>query len=763
MTAVARNRLAGVLGAAAAPAASSVRMRAKPDDLHLTVKGVGRVRLPVPPKQASQLCRLGRKARFGRGEETLTDPEVRDTWEIPKSLVRIEWSDTFAAILESVRDELGLAAHCELAADFHSMLVYEPGQFFVPHQDSEKDDTMVGTLVVTLPSTYTGGALVIDDGGEAVTYRGSKVALTLVAFYADCRHEVRPVTSGYRITLTYNLLLRGDASKPLTGEDDATVSEVASCLDQYFTTRAARLVYLLDHEYTARGLSWSRLKGADAHRSALLRAAADRSACETVLALADIQETWSAYESEPEYGYRGRDRYWDDFEDDDHEGGRSGEYELEELIESSVRLLHWTRQAGTGVEDISLTVDDAEVCATTPSTDVQPYASQYEGYMGNYGNTMDRWYRRAALVVWPHDQAFRNRAEAAPAWALDELGAWVRANDLAGARAAATTLEPIWDTAARTGQSAGFLGKGLRTARALDDAELAEMLLRPFRVESLSPIHAPPLARLAARHGGHWMDQLLRTWFGDRGPWPYAGGQDRSAWLASLPRLCKALHAKGDPGTDTAHRLLDLSWGWLGQSVRQGIATQPPSYRDQRLSELGRPLAAVLTAAGQTGAVKLRDGVIEFGRQQRDEVIVCVMPALRTARTLPADTWRDGGFDDLAADCVTRLRARLAHPSRADDDWSIHVPDGCACALCGTLGAFLRDRSQRTFEWPLAKEGRRHVHSRIDAAELPVRHETRRAGRPYTLILTKSPDLFAREEQARKRDEADLEWLIGHR
>ena len=30
-----------------------------------------------------------------------------------------------------------------------------------------------------------------------------------------------------------------------------------------------------------------------------------------------------------------------------------------------------------------------------------PYASEYEGYMGNYGNTMDRWYRRAALVVWP--------------------------------------------------------------------------------------------------------------------------------------------------------------------------------------------------------------------------------------------------------------------------------------------------------------------------------------------------------------------------
>jgi len=112
------------------------------------------------------------------------------------------------------------------------------------------------------------------------------------------------------------------------------------------------------------------------------------------------------------------------------------------------------------------------------------------------------------------------------------------------------------------------------------------------------------------------------------------------------------------------------------------------------------------------------------------------------AGTLPADTRRDGGFDGLAADCAARLRARLARPPRADGDWSIELPDGCACELCGTLGTFLTDPARRTFEWPLARERRRHVHSRIDAAELPVRHETRRKGRPYTLVLAKSQALF---------------------
>jgi hypothetical protein len=75
------------------------------------------------------------------------------------------------------------------------------------------------------------------------------------------------------------------------------------------------------------------------------------------------------------------------------------------------------------------------------------------------------------------------------------------------------------------------------------------------------------------------------------------------------------------------------------------------------------------------------------------------------------------------------------------------------------LGDFLRDPARRSFEWPLREDGRRHVHGRIDAAELPVTHQTRRSGRPYTLVLTKTEALFERERQARRRDEDDLAWL----
>jgi 2OG-Fe(II) oxygenase superfamily len=781
MVTAARDRLARTLRADA-QTAFSVELTAKMADLSLQVEGFGQVRFPVTPAKARKLVGLGQPARFGRGEETLTDPDVRDTWEIPKHLVRAGWDDTaLRDILATVKEELGLPNAAGLTADLHSLLIYEPNQFFLVHQDSEKDDSMVGTLVVTLPSSYAGGELMVGHNEEWKAYRGSKTALSLVAFYADCRHEVLRVTSGYRITLTYNLLLHGDTSRP--EGDDGTAAELADLLREHFSTPVPRyyggpatdppnrLVYLLDHEYTPRGLNWRRLKGADANRVALLRAAADRAGCESVLALADIKTTHSAFPADEGYGYRRR-RGWYDEDDDEYSEEASGgdrKYEIQDLIDSEVALTHWTGPEGTRLEETSLSVDGDEVCASTPTGDLAPYSSEYEGYMGNWGNTLDRWYHRAAVVVWPRDQAFANRAETSPAWALDELTAVASAGDVPGARAAAATLAPFWDSAVRGrtpgegGRVSGLLGKALRAADAVADPDTAAMLLRPFRIESLTDAQVESFAKIADGYGQQWTAELLRAWFGgDQSAWAYGGGQERPRWVAdSLPALCEGLHAAGTVGTLAAQRLVDLAWEWLGQDIGAGLTSSSPSRRDEKLGGLGKPLASVLTAAAVIGAVGTRDMVTGYIREQGEAVTALEMSALRAAAELSGDGTRgEAGFGDQAADCAARLRARLARPQRAPGDWSIELPaGGCTCDLCGTLRAFLNDKGRRTLEWPLAKQRRQHVHSRIDAAELPVTHLTRRQGSPYTLVLTKTDALFAREAEARTRDETDLEWL----
>ena len=48
-----------------------------------------------------------------------------------------------------------------------------------------------------------------------------------------------------------------------------------------------------------------------------------------------------------------------------------------------------------------------------------------------------------------------------------------------------------------------------------------------------------------------------------------------------------------------------------------------------------------------------------------------------------------------------------------------------------------------------------HVHRRIEGAELPVTHQTRRTGSPYTLVLTKTPELFERAECTARRPTED--------
>ena len=71
---------------------------------------------------------------------------------------------------------------------------------------------MFGSLVVVLPTLYEGGQFVLRQGEKEWTIdftdglaAAAEPSVSFVAFFGDIEHEVLPVTSGYRVTLTYNL------------------------------------------------------------------------------------------------------------------------------------------------------------------------------------------------------------------------------------------------------------------------------------------------------------------------------------------------------------------------------------------------------------------------------------------------------------------------------------------------------------------------------------------------------------------------------
>src|SRR5207302_1890814 len=101
-------------------------------------------------------------------------------------------------------------------------------------------------------------------------------------------------------------------------------------------------------------------------------------------------------------------------------------------------------------------------------------------------------------------------------------------------------------------------------------------------------------------------------------------------------------------GPVAAQQLLDLAWEWTGKDIGTGLASSSPGYRDKKLSDLGKPLASVLTAAAAIGAASTRDTVSGYIRQQGDAVTALEVSALRA---LPRDGARgDTGLGDLAAD-----------------------------------------------------------------------------------------------------------------
>jgi hypothetical protein len=212
-----------------------------------------------------------------------------------------------------------------------------------------------------------------------------------------------------------------------------------------------------------------------------------------------------------------------------------------------------------------------------------------------------------------------------------------------------------------------------------------------------------------------------------------------------------------------ASLVVEDQWRWVTQAVEEARAYVEPSLRDDALRELAGPIHAFLEGAAIAEAGAIYDEAVTWlCAHDNEPLLPGLVGMLRLAGRSRASEARELlRLDDIRHRCIQVLEKLLAVPPRAKGDWSIEPPQGCGCDLCGTLAEFLAARDHTQLEWPLAKEKRKHVHRIIDTHELPVRHETRRAGRPYTLVLTKTAAVFADEAARRRSWATDLEWLGG--
>ena len=215
----------------------------------IDVDGVGRIAFPILPVQTERLVEIAEAAPYGRGEETVVDRAVRRTWQIDSAKVRIggrRWEKALAGLVADIARGLGVSE--PVAADFYKLLVYDTGSFFVGHRDTEKAPGMFATMVLVLPSTHSGGELVIKHLGREVVLdprpdEPSEIAFA--AFYADCLHEVRPVKTGCRLTLVYNLRFVGKRRSLKAPDYRAEHGRVVKLLQSWEKNGRQVLPYLL--------------------------------------------------------------------------------------------------------------------------------------------------------------------------------------------------------------------------------------------------------------------------------------------------------------------------------------------------------------------------------------------------------------------------------------------------------------------------------------------------------------------------------------
>ncbi len=375
----------------------------------LVVDGLGPIGLPLTATQAKELTAHCRQAPYGKGEETLVDTSVRRVWRLTPdlfSLTNPAWQPFLQETVVRVQEEFGLEKQ-KLKSHLHDLLLYESGSFFLSHRDGEKLERMIATLVIMLPSAYEGGELVVRHDGQQQTIDFSSAETSqfqnhFAAFYADCEHEVRPLRKGYRLCLVYNLTLAKSKKRLGAPRDAEHIQKIVPILREWSADDTPRkLAVTLDHEYTKGGLTWDALKGVDRAKARILGEAARQAGCHASLALLTL---WQSGAAEGEYvgGYGRRGRWYSDYANEDED---AGDHEMGEIYDTSLTAKDWRDTEDHDLPIGELNVEDEEILDLESLTDVKP-EEEFEGYTGNAGMTLDRWYRHAAVFLWPERRHF---------------------------------------------------------------------------------------------------------------------------------------------------------------------------------------------------------------------------------------------------------------------------------------------------------------------------------------------------------------------
>jgi len=742
----------------------------------IEVEGAGTLSFPVPDAQIAAIVQRAERAPYGKGEDTIVDTSVRKVWQVAPGKVRIggkSWPANFETILSKVRAGLG-CDDASVTAELYKLLVYDPGGFFLAHRDTEKTAGMFGTLVVTLPSTNRGGALRIRHAGREVTLDTNAAdpsELSYAAFYADCEHEVLPVHKGNRVSLVYNLIQersKGRRRVLKAPEYESQIKEAAAILDRFLEAPDApsKVAWLLDHQYSPGGLSFSALKGADAARARVLLQAAARAQCAAHLAIVHIGESGAAeldyedfYESR-----RNRYRYYEDEEEeqekDDDEG--SG-FDAVTVDDAWQYVDEWRDTDDRVVEFGRIPLASGELLPAGALDGEPPDEKRLTEASGNEVATYERSYHRAALVLWRHTRTADVLLQGGVVAALPYLkklaasGKRMRPEAIAVAQRILEAWPGDDERWRSYSVGRGWPGQIDRIQMITALTKLKEpALLARFITEAVASSYdgSENAALLASINvlGDARAAVLLSTLVSARMPERPGECAELLLALSENPALCfpevaEAAAAGLDFIGARDSKSEELDWKLEEQRPLE------PQFLENLLRGLQRFKRSTLCVAV---AEKIA------ARPEIFSPVALVVPAIerlcgsRQEKTAAVDS----SIRHLWTSAAEFLLQCSEFPPQPPSDWRLQVELKCSCPDCRELLNFACDPAERVHRFRVKKERRRHLHNVIDRHRLDMIHVTERVGSPQTLVCTKDRRTFDQRMKQYQGEMAAMGTLV---
>ncbi|KDQ10139.1 hypothetical protein BOTBODRAFT_36572 [Botryobasidium botryosum FD-172 SS1] len=248
--------------------------------LRLTAGNIGTVGLPLVEVAAKKIIAHSKQVLFAPEERLAVGKKVRDTWEMDGEFVNFDspkWNSFILDLAAQACRGLGIDfLASKPKVELYKLLLHGTGSHFLPRQYTEKAEGVFATMTVILPSAFTGGTVYLLHAGLPAVIKSSVDSLTstsVTAWYTGVTHELKPVTSGYRLALSYNLIHTTNAPRPSLPAAYGPLVQLRHVLlswKQGGGSGPRKIVYLLKSIYSAASLRDS--KSTDAHIASFLGA-----------------------------------------------------------------------------------------------------------------------------------------------------------------------------------------------------------------------------------------------------------------------------------------------------------------------------------------------------------------------------------------------------------------------------------------------------------------------------------------------------------